>query len=470
MDDPKPSGYGFRSSRFFIISSMYIALFAETFLFGFIVPILGYMLEDRLNLDSSHTQSLTTALLTIHGFVSLISGPIIAHFADKTPSKKITLLFALTGCLIGTILVACTPSLWALFLGRIIQGVAGSATWVIGLATITDITTKDKMGQVMGTARSFASTGVVGGPMVAGVLLELFGYWPAWSVPMAVLVFDMVARLMIPNQLVSSPKSSSSATEVTPDETTSLLPESSDVDEAPEAGPTVACSENASGRGFYSIMLRDPRVLSSLLNSLTTSVVVAGFDTTLPLHVRNAFGWESLPAGMMFLCLQIPAILLGPVAGSIRDRHGVRSITFSGWVILTPLFVLLGIPGDSRFPWASEEAGKAIYLASLSAIGLFLCLVRGSGGQQMSALVKDLQAKNPLIFGAHGGSSRVSSLYGVSFSLGLMLGPLICGSLVDAAGYFYMNVIMALICLANGASSLFFMEGKFPKNDNNVST
>lgn len=58
------------------------------------------------------------------------------------------------------------------------------------------------------------------------------------------------------------------------------------------------------------------------------------------------------------------------------------------------------------------------------------------------ALAKDLQAKNPLIFGAHGGSSRVSSLYGVSFSLGLMLGPLICGSLVDVAGYFYMNVIM----------------------------
>jgi hypothetical protein len=109
---------------------------------------------------------------------------------------------------------------------------------------------------------------------------------------------------------------------------TSLLSESSDVNQAPEAGPSVECLENASGRGFYSIMLRDPRVLSGLLNSLTTSAVVAGFDTTLPLHVRNAFGWESLPAGMMFLCLQIPAILLGPVAGSIRDRHGVRSITF----------------------------------------------------------------------------------------------------------------------------------------------
>lgn len=68
------------------------------------------MLEDHLQLDPSRTQSLTTALLTIHGLVSLISGPIIAHFADKTPSKKTPLLLALTGCLIGTILVAYNPS------------------------------------------------------------------------------------------------------------------------------------------------------------------------------------------------------------------------------------------------------------------------------------------------------------------------------------------------------------------------
>lgn len=247
------------------------------------------------------------------------------------------------------------------------------------------------MGQVMGTARSFASMGVVGGPMVAGVLLQLLGYWSAWSVPMAVLILDMIFRLMMiePTKQPATSESSScsgpSVTGVAPDETTSLLSKSSDVDQAPEEGPSVADSKDAPGLGFYRIMLCNPRVICSLANSLTTSAVVAGFDTTLPLHVRNAFGWESLPAGMMFLCLQIPAILLGPVAGSLRDRIGVRSITVCGWVILAPLFTILGMPGDNRFPWASHEAGgKAIYLTSLSSIGLALCLVRGSGGQQMS--------------------------------------------------------------------------------------
>jgi hypothetical protein len=208
---------------------------------------------------------------------------------------------------------------------------------------------------------------------------------------MAVLVIDMVCRLMMidptkqPPISESSSSSDSSVTGVAPGETTSLLSKTSGVDQTPEEGPLGANWKDASGLGFYSIMLRDPRILCSLANSLTTSAIVAGFDTTLPLHVRNAFGWESLPAGMMFLCLQIPSILLGPVAGSLRDRIGVRSITVCGWIILTPLFTILGMPGDNRFPWTSHEAGgKAIYLTSLSLIGLALCLVRGSGGQQMS--------------------------------------------------------------------------------------
>ena len=74
------------------------------------VPILSYMLEARLRMDASSTQRMTTAVLTVHGFVSLVSAPIIAHFADKTPNRKIPLLLALAGCFAGTVLVASTFS------------------------------------------------------------------------------------------------------------------------------------------------------------------------------------------------------------------------------------------------------------------------------------------------------------------------------------------------------------------------
>jgi predicted MFS family arabinose efflux permease len=68
------------------------------------------MLEERLHIDPSLTQSYTTALLTAHGFFGLVSAPIIAHLAEKTPSQKTPLLIALAGCFVGTLMIALTTS------------------------------------------------------------------------------------------------------------------------------------------------------------------------------------------------------------------------------------------------------------------------------------------------------------------------------------------------------------------------
>lgn len=68
------------------------------------------MLEGRLHLDPSRTQPLTSTLFTVHGFFGLISAPIIAHFADKSPNRKIPLLIALAGCFVGTLMIALTHS------------------------------------------------------------------------------------------------------------------------------------------------------------------------------------------------------------------------------------------------------------------------------------------------------------------------------------------------------------------------
>lgn len=67
-------------------------------------------MEERLQLDASHTQRFTTAILTTHGLASLIFAPVIAHFADKTSNRRIPLLVSLVGCIIGTILVSLTLS------------------------------------------------------------------------------------------------------------------------------------------------------------------------------------------------------------------------------------------------------------------------------------------------------------------------------------------------------------------------
>lgn len=68
------------------------------------------MLEGRLHIEPSKTQALVSSLLAIHGILSMVSGPIIGHFADKTSKKKILLVVSVAGYMPGTVLIACTPA------------------------------------------------------------------------------------------------------------------------------------------------------------------------------------------------------------------------------------------------------------------------------------------------------------------------------------------------------------------------
>jgi len=106
----QPLGYRWRSSQAFLVFTIALGLFSDTFLYGYIVPILSYMVEVRLSLPQSQTQHLATTLLTTHGLVSVVSAPIIAYFADKTPNRKIPLFLALAGCFVATFLLAFSRS------------------------------------------------------------------------------------------------------------------------------------------------------------------------------------------------------------------------------------------------------------------------------------------------------------------------------------------------------------------------
>jgi MFS family permease len=106
----RPLGYRWRSSKFFILTCITLALFSENFLYSFIVPILQCMIEDRLHLHPSKAQGFTSAALSIHALVCFASGPVVGHLADKVSSRKGPLLLSVVGEIIGTILVAAAPS------------------------------------------------------------------------------------------------------------------------------------------------------------------------------------------------------------------------------------------------------------------------------------------------------------------------------------------------------------------------
>lgn len=270
------------------------------------MPILNYILEERLHIDDSYTQPLTSAILAVHGLIAVVTSPIVGHFADKSPSRKTPLLLSLAGCLGGTVLVACATTLWVMILGRVLQGMSGSAVWIVALATIADTVGKEHMGKTIGLVNSFVMGGVISGPMVSGLLLQTVGYWRTWMAPCVVLVLDIIARLVMiedPKSLSSSSVSSSWTTvaasaDETSQENRALLdaPDTTTTYHTYQSTSTIAnCQADnqndlSTTSAFYRAMLTNKRVVTALLTMITYGTVLASFNATLPLHVRDVFG------------------------------------------------------------------------------------------------------------------------------------------------------------------------------------
>lgn len=103
-------------------------------------------------------------------------------------------------------------------------------------------------------------------------------------------------------------------------------------------------------------MLTNGRVLSALLISSATSSVLTSFDATLPLHVRDVFGWGPSVTGAIFFCLEIPYVLIRyPVGFVIELVFASPSPHTLGLVTLAALLWLLGVPEDESCPWASAD-------------------------------------------------------------------------------------------------------------------
>ncbi|KAL4801810.1 MFS general substrate transporter [Aspergillus unguis] len=449
----KPRGYGWRSSSAFIIFTAVLALFTESFLYTFIVPILSYMIEFRLYLPASQTQKYTTGLLAIHGLAAMISAPIIAHSADKFPSRKGSLLLCLAGIFAGTVLLALTPSVWAMFVGRVIQAIASSAGWIVAFATLADNVPMEHLGKTLGLASSFVSAGIISGPTVSGTLLELAGYWAAWAVPFALLGIDLVARLLMLEAPKPKPQRKTQASST--DEEQTLLSPTQPPPQPSQAEP------KQKPRGFYRTVLCNAAGVVGLLNTFVFSLTLTGLDSTLPLHLRNTFGWTSLQTSMIFLALQVPGPFLSPLVGALRDKVGLRNPTTIGWILTAVSLYILGIPGQEGISWASPEPGKAgtpILVGATIALGAVTPFVRGVAMIQLMAMVDQLQSENPGILGEHGGTSKVFSSLEIAFNLGTTAGPLLAGSVVEALGFYYTNCILAAIALSLAALSFMFLE------------
>lgn len=458
-----------RSSTTYILITISIALFTDLFLYGLIVPIIPFILADRLNIPHNDIQFWTSALLAAYAGTSVLFSLPAGIIADKLKTRQAPFLVGLSALFASTMLLYLGRTLPLLVLARMLQGLSAAMVWTIGLAMVMDTVGSANLGAVIGTIFSFISVGELVSPVLGGVVYEKAGNGAVFGMGFGLLGLDFLLRLFVIEKKVAarypgfeSPAIASSEDEEAGENDPLLPPEST--------GPQKDMGDDQEDwtmperKGFWlttfplSYPLTHPRLLIAHLLTLTQAILLGVFDSTVPNEAQDLFGFNSLNAGLLFIPQVLPYLLLGPLAGAGVDRYGPKYFgTFAALFVSIPLF-LLRVPHADSTPGMNPEVIKFAVLLAFSGIGL--AGFSASSLVEASYIVEQYHRHNPEYFGQLGPYAQLYALNSMVFSFGLTVGPLVAGELRTRIGYGNMNAFVAGFCVVVGLLSWVWLGGK----------
>lgn len=334
-----------------------------------------------------------------------------------------------------------------LICSRILHGLSSSILYTVGLAVLVDSVDKDEVGQWMGTAMSCNNIGMIISPMLGGIVYDKAGKLAVFAIMISLGTFDIILRILMnepprktsTKAVIIDAAASAETLEEKPKTQISITVTSDhpgkDSDIASTSSISTTPPQQARLPGILTL-LRSPRLLAAMYGIFINECLVASLCSTLPLFVHNTFSWTALPAGLLFLCIAIPAFG-GPVAGWLSDRFGARWVAAGGFCSTAPLLVLL------RFVDHDSLTQKVLLCVLITLVGAGLVFFLSPLGAECSFVAEHVSETTGLDLYASS-----FSLMNCSLAAAGLLGPLAAGGLTDSAGWKWTTVTMGLFCLS----------------------
>ncbi|KAL8830915.1 MAG: hypothetical protein Q9170_005517 [Blastenia crenularia] len=195
-DNEKPPPLlAYRSSRWFILTTICTAVFTDIFLYGIIVPVIPFALTKRAHVAQEDVQHWVSVLLAVYGAALLASAPVCGYLADKSTSRRLPLLVGLLALAGATLMLCFGNDIGVLIAGRILQGISAAIVWTVGLALLVDTVGQKEVGQVMGFVSISMSVAILVAPLLGGVVYDRAKYYGVYYMAFALIVFDIILRM-----------------------------------------------------------------------------------------------------------------------------------------------------------------------------------------------------------------------------------------------------------------------------------
>ncbi|KAL9125936.1 MAG: hypothetical protein Q9217_004931 [Psora testacea] len=311
----------------------------------------------------------------------------------------------------------------------------------------------------MGFTSTALSAGLLLGPVTGGVLYEYGGYFTVFLPALGLIAAEMIMRLIviegkrvtisgIPND---PSKTERAKTGVETDHPNGLkgvvpTPEGESQQNRSDQGHETASPTGAETQPFlprttskinaYPVLLRSPRFMVAVGGLFVLNSIANGFDAVLPPYALDAFDLSPSHLALLFLVMGVP-MFFAPISGALTDKSGPKTPATAGLVLLIlSLFLLQFITPSVNWPFVK-------LMALLCCVGIAFAFAMPPLQTEVSALVENIELRQPGIFGPYGAYSQAYGLMNFAFAAGSMVGPLNAGFMRVYMGWSGITLMMA---------------------------
>ena len=166
---------------------------------GIVIPVFPELIGRLTGANISHVSQWGGWLTIVYAVMQFICAPIIGNMSDRYGRRPV-LLVSLLGFSIDYLFMAFAPTIWWLFLSRLIAGVTG-ASITTASAYIADVSTPQTRAQNFGMLGAAFGLGFIIGPSLGGFLAEFGLKVPFLSAAGLCLVNALYGYFVLPESL-----------------------------------------------------------------------------------------------------------------------------------------------------------------------------------------------------------------------------------------------------------------------------
>ncbi|MGQ0539342.1 MAG: TCR/Tet family MFS transporter [Gemmatimonadaceae bacterium] len=167
--------------------------------FGIILPVTPELIMELTGAGLSAASTYGGWLLFSYAVMQFFCGPVVGNLSDRFGRRPV-LLVSLGAFGLDYVLMGLAPSIWWLFAGRIIAGVAG-ASFTTANAYIADVTPAEKRAQNFGLMGIAFGMGFIIGPALGGLLGGLGSRAPFYVAALLALANVLYGYFVVPESL-----------------------------------------------------------------------------------------------------------------------------------------------------------------------------------------------------------------------------------------------------------------------------